>query len=121
MGRYVVPLPTAIPISRFAEPTEVEVTSFESELSAAAAAAAELLARDMKGELAATGRPVAIGSVFLPGGEALPDLEKLVYRHAYVLDERDEKLIVRPNGLPGGPLFGVFELDRSQVHTLKDE
>jgi hypothetical protein len=123
-NRYVVHLPTAIPYDRFLNPTPEQIEAFNAELTSAADAATALLARDMRGELPATGRKVSFGSLHILGNKMgglgiYTPASQLYMQKTELIDESDGNVIVRMRA-PSAFFYGVHMLQRTMVHTLND-
>jgi len=124
-GRYLVHLPTAIPFAQFTSPSPAQVAAFSAELTASADALSNVLARELRGELPATGRDVRFGSLWLIGnkigGMGIYTLAKdQALDHVQVIDERDGNTLVRIPGFASHYWFGTHLFKRNQVHTLVD-
>lgn len=124
-GRYLVHLPTPIPFSRFTNPSPQQVAAFTAELTASADALTNLLSREMRGELPATGREVLFGSLYLTGtkigGAGIYTMAKdISVDHAQVIEERDGNVVVRIPWRQSTSWYGTHLIQRRLVHTLRD-
>jgi hypothetical protein len=122
-GRYVAHLSNAIPYAHFHEPTAEHIAAFTADLTAAADAATKLLQRDMRGEIAASGREVKLGSlnyICSPMGAMgmYTSAKDFAIGKVSLIEERDGNLVLRLGHEANSMLFGVHTMARSQVHKL---
>jgi hypothetical protein len=124
-GRYLIHLPTPIPFAQFTAPGTQQVAAFTAELTASADALTNLLAREIRGELPATGREVFFGSLYLTGtkigGAGIYTMAKdISVENSQLIDERDGNVVVRVPWRPSTYWFGTHLIQRRLVHTLRD-
>ena len=124
-GRYLAHLPTPIPFAQFTAPNPQQVAAFTAELTASADALTNLLARELRGELPATGREVYFGSLYLTGtkigGAGIYTMAKdLSVDHSQLIEERDGNVVVRIPWRTSTYWYGTHLIQRRLVHTLRD-
>jgi hypothetical protein len=124
VNRYVAHLPSAIPYEQFLQPNDAQVAAFSAEMTAAADSLAQLLARDMRGELPAEGRKVDFGSLHLIGnklgGAGIYTLAKDMWvPNVQLIEERDGNVVARIAAHPTSFWFGTHVMQRRLVHTLR--
>ncbi|MBK8322240.1 MAG: hypothetical protein IPL06_05755 [Betaproteobacteria bacterium] len=126
-GRYLVHLPGTFTPEEYGRPTPATLARLRDDLVPAAARLRDLMERDARGELPASGSKVDLGSYHLVGSRSsglLPP-ELVVARGAEVIVEDGDRIVTRIAGDPGKPVvegglfFGVHEFRRSQLHTIR--
>lgn len=124
IGRYTYHLPTSYPASRFGQLGERDTANYRSELASASAVLANLMKRDLAGELPATGKKVKFGSLHIMGNKlgaagiyTMP--QELHIPDAELIEETRDHVTLRLRGAVGGMAFGVHRIDRRLIHTLK--
>jgi hypothetical protein len=129
VGRYTFHLPTVYADAELGKLSEAQIAQYKKELNDGAVALADLVKRDLKGELPATGKRVNFGSLNLIGSKmgglgmyTMP--EELVFRESQLVEETDEYVTVRVRGVMdstvfgGATAYGVQRMAKSQVHTM---
>ena len=130
VGRYTYHLPTLYTDADLAKLSDAQVTQYKKELNDGAVVLADLVKRDLKGDLPATGKRVEFGSLNLIGNKfggmgmyTMP--QELFFRDSQVVEETDEYVTVRVPGwinsnvFGGAIAYGVQRMAKSQVHTMK--
>lgn len=130
VGRYTYHLPTVYTDAQLAKLSDAQTAQYKKELADGATVLADLVKRDLKGDLPATGKRVNFGSLNLIGNKfggmgmyTMP--EDLFFRDSQVVEETDEYVTVRVpgwmnSGVFGGAIaYGVQRMAKSQVHTMK--
>lgn len=131
VGRYIYHLPTPYSKEEFATPTKAGLNNYESELEQGAHTLVKLVQKDMAGKLAASGKKVDIGSLYLLGNKVgglgiytMP--EELHLPNTDLVYEAEDHVVVRLNGdmnasgAFGGLLFGTHYFAKDQLHTYKE-
>lgn len=126
VGRYLYHVPTHIPVSDIKNPSTLEVGTLKAELATGMQKLAELIARDVRGELKSTGKTVDFGSYYIYGskfgGLVTPSIMHLP--DGELIEEGDDYVIFRHSGDPsvagnaGALLFGVHYFRKDQLHTF---
>ncbi len=127
MGRYTVHLRTSYDSETFHRVTPALRQTLQAELREGSAVLRGLVERAARGELRGGKRRVDIGSLHLVGhrvgGLVAPTV--VVARGAELIEEDDEKVLVRIDGDPskpasaGGLFYGVHRLRKDQLHTFR--
>lgn len=130
IGRYTYHLPTVYAESELASLQDPQVAQYKKELGDGAVALADLVKRDLNGELPATGKRVNFGSLNLIGSKMgglgmYVQAEEMFFRDSQVVEETDQYVTVRVPGwidsnvFGGAIAYGVQRMAKSQVHTMK--
>jgi len=124
-GRYIAHLAHPIPYANFLKPTDEQVAAFQADLTAAADAATRLLQRDMQGELPEMGREVKFGSLNFIGNKLggmgiYTPANEMYFSNAQLIEEKDDRVVVRMKAHPSTFIFGMHTMARSQVHKLEE-
>jgi hypothetical protein len=130
VGRYTYHLSTMYADAELGKLSEAQIAQYKAELANGALVLADLVKRDLNGELPATGKRVNFGSLNLiankMGGLGIYTMpEELFFRDSQLLEETDEYVTVRvpgwmdSNALGGAIAYGVQRMAKSQVHTMK--
>lgn len=130
VGRYTYHLPTSYPTATFNTLPREGLDEYRRELADGAEILARLLARDMKGDLPATGKRVKLGSLYLIGNKlgglgmyTMP--EEAAFSDAQLIDETETLITFRLKGHMGtvgafgGLIFGVHSMDKKLAHTFQ--
>lgn len=131
VGRYIYHLPTSYTKDEFAKPDEASLSHYQSELQHGANTLIDLVQKDMAGKLAASGKKVDIGSLYLLGSKVgglgiytMP--EELHLPNTDLVYEAEDHVVVRMNGDMsasgsfGGLIFGTHYFAKDQLHTYKE-
>ena len=126
-GRYLYHIPTHIPVDDIKEPTASEVDTLRAELKAGMKKLAELIERDLTGQLNSTKQMVDFGSYYIYGsnlgGLITPSVMHL--SDGQLIEEGSDYVILRHSGDPsvagnaGALLFGVHYFHKNQLHTYE--
>lgn len=119
MGRYIAHLGLAVPYDSFTKPTAEEIASFTEMMSDAAIRAAALLARDLRGELSASGRMVGVSSLHFFGNHYGSRDRRILYT-SQLIDDKDGRLIVRTPVVRQSWLYGANDIDRSLIEIYRE-
>lgn len=127
VGRYLYHVPTHIPVADIKNPSPLEVDTLKTELAVGMQKLAELIARDLRGELNSTGKTVDFGSYYIYGsnlgGLITPSVMHL--SDGQLIEEGSDYVIFRHSGDPsvagnaGALLFGVHYFKKNQLHTFE--
>jgi hypothetical protein len=119
MGRYIAHLALAIPYAGFMNPTAEEIASFTEMMTDAAIRAATLMARDLRGELSASGHLVGVSSLHFYGNYYGSRDKRILYT-SQLIDDKNGRLVVRMPTVRQSWLYGVNEIDRSLIEIYSE-
>ena len=123
VGRYTYDLPTPIQDTRFAGLDEAGRTQYHDELVQGANALADLIHRDLVGQLPRQGRKVKVGTLWLVGerisGLGIYTKPEEISLPGQVVEESGGFVTVRMDGgLGATQWYGVHLIRRDLIHTL---
>lgn len=129
VGRYYYHLPTTINTQDISAPPLDALDSIIDDLHVGARTLLDMVDRDLKGELTASGEKAKVGSLFIVGGKisgvVTPTI--LAYKNAQIIEETESSVTVSISGDPtgkarnGGMAYGVHYFEKSQLHTFEPE
>jgi hypothetical protein len=114
MGRYTAHLGLAIPYDAFMNPSPEEIANFTQIMSEAATRAADLFARDLRGELSASGRIVNVSSLHFFGNYYGTRNMRALYT-SQLIDDRGGRLVLRMPVVKKSWIYGANEIDRGLI------